>query len=141
MIRRAVLVWLGVAFVITLCGMLRVLALDPAMSPLAAQAVSTAVSIAAVFGGAWLLVRSSPAPAFRDWRKAGLLWGFLTFGLETVMGRAWTGISWADMLDNYNLLAGHLWPLILLSTFVAPMVWGRRLHPSKSTGPISQPAA
>lgn len=51
----------------------------------------------------------------------GLLWLLLTLIFEFGMGLA-TGISWATMLEEYNILKGRLWILVPIWVTVAPYI-------------------
>ncbi len=52
----------------------------------------------------------------------GLLWMLLTIIFECTLARI-TGHSWSNLLQNYNLLAGRIWPLFLLALLLLPIVW------------------
>ena len=54
------------------------------------------------------------------------LWLCLTVGFEFTFGHYVDRKSWTELLANYNLLDGHLWPLVLASLVCAPFIWGRR---------------
>lgn len=51
----------------------------------------------------------------------GLLWLVLTVAFEFTLGRL-TGRSWEYLLADYNLLQGRLWPVVLATTFLAPLI-------------------
>ena len=52
----------------------------------------------------------------------GLLWMLLTVIFECTLGRI-TGHSWSYLLQNYNLLAGRIWPLFLMALLLLPIIW------------------
>jgi hypothetical protein len=56
--------------------------------------------------------------------EVGLLWLFLTVAFEFGFGRL-SGASWQALLADYDIPRGRLWPLVLLTTFLAPWLWGR----------------
>jgi hypothetical protein len=51
-----------------------------------------------------------------------MLWLLLTVTLEFALGRA-SKKSWAELLADYNVFAGRLWILVLLSLALAPWFW------------------
>jgi hypothetical protein len=52
----------------------------------------------------------------------GLFWLSLTVAFEFLYGRFALGLSWRKLLDDYNLLKGRLWPLVLVTTLVSPPI-------------------
>ena len=55
----------------------------------------------------------------------GLLWLLLTIGFEFLLGRYVSDLSWQAMVADYDITRGRLWPLVLVTTFLAPWIWGR----------------
>lgn len=52
---------------------------------------------------------------------AGLYWLVLTMFAETfIVGRLIGKQSWNDIFSNYNILKGHLWPLVLAWVALLP---------------------
>lgn len=51
--------------------------------------------------------------------SAGLLWVVLTVLFEFSFGRL-NRRSWPDLLQDYNIIAGRIWPVFLLSLFLLP---------------------
>jgi hypothetical protein len=58
----------------------------------------------------------------------GLIWLVLTVLFEFAMGRYVSRQSWEQLLQAYNLFAGSLWPLLLVTVAVLPALvfWLRR---------------
>jgi hypothetical protein len=50
----------------------------------------------------------------------GAFWMVLTIAFEFGFGRLVTGASWEGLWGDYDLSRGRLWPLVLLTTLVAP---------------------
>lgn len=46
------------------------------------------------------------------------------------------GQSWTEMLQAYTFKDGNIWPLVLVATFVAPLVAGSRSHAIERRGRI-----
>jgi hypothetical protein len=57
----------------------------------------------------------------------GALWLALTLAFEFGFGRLVQGRSWNELLEAYTFRDGNIWPLVLVVTFVAPLVavWSR----------------
>jgi hypothetical protein len=54
------------------------------------------------------------------------VWLAMTITFEFLFGHYVDGASWADLLADYNLAAGRLWPVVLASIAAAPFVWTTR---------------
>ena len=58
----------------------------------------------------------------------GLIWLVLTVGFEFLFGHYVAGHSWGKLFQDYNILAGRVWILVLLWITIAPYVfyvcWG-----------------
>ncbi len=61
----------------------------------------------------------------------GLLWLSLTLIFEFGFGGLIQGKTWAEMMEAYTFRDGNLWPMVLLTTFFAPLV-AARLHRLRS---------
>jgi hypothetical protein len=55
----------------------------------------------------------------------GLLWLSLTLIFEFGFGGLIQGKTWAEMMEAYTFRDGNLWPMVLLTTFFAPLVAAR----------------
>ena len=55
----------------------------------------------------------------------GGMWFLMTVAFEFVFGRYVMGHSWHKLLQDYNLLQGRVWPLILIWTALAPLLFFR----------------
>jgi hypothetical protein len=120
---RALLLWVVIAAAMFANGALRVLVLQPRLGEGLAREVATGLGVAIVFGFAFLFVRGVEEPASGDLLLVGTLWLVLTLAFEFGLGYV-TGASWQEMLADYDILSGRLWPLIPLSALVAPWFWG-----------------
>jgi hypothetical protein len=103
-------------------GALREALLTPRVGGLRAHQLSTLTAI--LFFGvyiAWLMRRWRPATR-RETVGIGALWLLLTVLFEFGMGRLLLHREWTVLLADYNLAAGHLWPLLLVWVAVAPTV-------------------
>jgi hypothetical protein len=123
LIRRAVLAWIGLAAVMFANGTVRALVLQPRLGEHLARQVATGSGVILVFAAAFVLVRGLDGPSGAVLLKIGALWLLLTLSFELGMGLV-AGVSWDEMLADYDVLGGRLWPLIPLSALVAPWTWG-----------------
>ncbi|HUE96816.1 MAG TPA: hypothetical protein VMN39_09155 [Longimicrobiaceae bacterium] len=129
---RALLVWIGLAAAMVANGVARDFFYLPYVGFGTAQALSSVIGIAIILAIARLFVLAHPATPHRHWARIGILWGALMIAFEVALGRFVSGLAWRDILANYNLFAGRLWPLVLLTVFLAPVFWSRRLYRRRS---------
>ena len=104
-------------------GVFRVSRLQSTMSEHGAHVVSTLLLCLA------LLIEISVflelvGERSQDWLIAlGVMWALLTLVFEFGFGRL-MGRSWATLLQNYNLLHGRIWPLVLIVLLLTPVLAG-----------------
>lgn len=122
---RLLLVWLVMLLVSVLNGIARDIGYGQGLDPRQAHQLSTLYGmtlLGVVIGAyAWRWPFASPSAAWR----AGFLWLALTVAFEFIVFHCVTGHSWAELLANYDLAAGRLWPLLLLWIALAPEVFRR----------------
>ncbi|MDD5057744.1 MAG: hypothetical protein PHQ60_07715 [Sideroxydans sp.] len=70
-------------------------------------------------------VRRWPPASAREAWFIGLFWLALTVAFEFLFFHYVGGRSWAELLANYDIVHGRLWPLILLWVLVAPYFFYR----------------
>ena len=73
----------------------------------------------------YLFVRRWPPATVRHALYLGLFWMALTVAFEFLFFHYVTGHSWSELLANYDVMSGRLWPLILLWVAVAPYLFYR----------------
>jgi hypothetical protein len=125
--------WVIMAGAMTVNGIFRVKVLIPQWGDVWAGVASAASGIALIQiiarQAMWGDLPASPR------QRVGIasLWLVLTVAFEVTFGHYVDGKSWSELLANYNLFAGHLWPIVLASLVIAPFLWGRReITPRKS---------
>lgn len=122
---RALLIWLVVLVLANLNGALRELALTPRVGPGPAHILSTILLSGLVALTAYLAVDwIGPASRTEGW-LVGTLWLALTLGFEFGAGHYLFRKPWPDLLRDYNLSAGRIWPLVLLVTLISPELFRR----------------
>ncbi len=106
-------------------GAVREAWLVPRLGDHAARRVSTLLLIAlfAVYIG--YVTRRWPIASSGEALAIGATWLALTLVFEFALGRFVSGLSWQQMIAEYDLAAGRLWPLVPLSVAVAPYFFFR----------------
>ena len=121
---KAVLVWGAILLVAILNGVLRHTVLVHFLGSTVARALSgvilcLCIVAAATFASPWL------GPHRRSPRfLIGALWLALTVVFELTVTYA-QHTSWQQVAGAYTLQGGNLWPLVLLTTFIAPWLGAR----------------
>jgi hypothetical protein len=117
---RAVAAWVGLLALAFANGAVRETLLVPTVGPTIAHIISTASLSGLIAGVAWLSVGwIRPRIAFDAW-GIGVLWVVLTLLFEFGAGRYAFGHSWKELLRDYNVAAGRIWILVLVTTLIAP---------------------
>jgi hypothetical protein len=122
MITRAALIWLVLLAIAVVNGGVRESVLVSWLGRGLAQAISTVMLSACIFGIGWL---ATPWIAPRSTEGAwvvGLSWVTLTLAFEFLGGHFLFAKPWTELLADYNLLAGRIWVLVLVITLVTPVV-------------------
>lgn len=70
-------------------------------------------------------VRFWPPQSAREAWGIGLFWLVLTVAFEFLFFHYVAGHPWSELLANYDIVHGRLWPLVLLWVAVAPYVFYR----------------
>jgi hypothetical protein len=122
---RFVLVWLVMLSVSIANGALRDLTYGKLLPALLANQVSCAGGIISLGAVIYLYVRRRPFTSARQAWLVGLFWLALTVTFEFLFFHYVAGHSWETLLANYDVMSGHLWPLILLWVCVAPYFFYR----------------
>ncbi len=122
---KYVLAWFPMIPIAIANGVLRQFGYGPYLGELAAHQVSTLT--AGILFGVYirLIIRGWPPRSGAQAIRVGLLWLALTVAFELLFGHYVAGHAWADLLHDYNLLAGRVWPLLLVWITVAPFLFLR----------------
>ena len=123
MIRRAVLTWAAMIPIAIANGTLREVALKPVLGDQTARQLSVVTASAAFLVLVYVLMREYVVDE-TDQRllKVGMAWLAATIAFEFGFGHVVDGKSWGELLHDYNLFAGRLWPLFLGIETVAPVL-------------------
>jgi hypothetical protein len=126
---RYTVAWLGAAALATLNGAAREALLRRRLEEEAAQKVSTASLLAILTVYTRSLEARWPIPTAREAAQIGAVWVTLTLAFEFGLGRFVEHREWSEMLADYDLAHGKLWPLVPLWMAVAPSVLRARHLP------------
>ncbi len=116
---RALLSWFVLLAVAFMNGALRQFAYPSSLGDFAARQVAAGVGAVALGATIWILLRRWPIARPRMAWATGALWAALTVAFEVAMVRG-SGRPWDDVLAQYALWEGSLWPLLVVWILVAP---------------------
>lgn len=120
----AVLQWIFFAIVGFANGAARVALTEPHMGEAAARQTHSVILCLMLF---MLIVRFVQRARLTDQRTLallGLLWTVLTLAFEFGFGLS-MGVPFDVILEDFNVLDGRLWPLVLLTMAFGPRVAGK----------------
>jgi hypothetical protein len=87
-----------------------------------AHQVSSVVAVGLFAAHFWLLERRWPVESLPGALGIGATWVALTVLFELAFGRAVGGLTWNELLRDYDLRRGRLWPVVLAWLAVGPAV-------------------
>lgn len=114
--------WLGGPVIGIANGVIRELTYRDRLGELAAHQVSTATALALFVPYLAAVQRRSPLHSRGQAVAVGATWVALTVAFEFTFGHWVDGKSWTELLGDYDVLAGHLWPVILAWLGLGPLV-------------------
>ena len=116
------LAWLGGPLIGIANGTLRELGYKDRVGERTAHQISTGSAIALFAGSFELLARLRPLTSTREALQVGAAWLALTIAFEFGFGRLVAHTSWDELLADYDLRKGRLWPLVLAWILLGPAV-------------------
>jgi hypothetical protein len=125
MLLRGAFAWVGLMLLAILNGAFREAVLTPRVAAHAAHLMSTILLMLVIVIFTWLVVRWLGPRSRGDALRIGILWLGLTLAFEFGFGRFVAGRSWAELLAEYNILAGRVWVLVPIVVLLAPYAAGR----------------
>ncbi|MBA7589477.1 hypothetical protein ES708_31562 [subsurface metagenome] len=118
-------IWFILGIVAILNGGLRNSFITPRVGEHAGHVISTIIFVCVILAATYLFVsKLKIAYTNTDLLLVGTLWLILTVLFEFVFGHYVMGNSWNTLLADYNILKGRVWSLVLLTEFVAPLLFG-----------------
>jgi len=116
---KAFLAWFLFGVTAVLLGAAREKLLRPRLSDLAAHQVETLVVCAVIFAFTVGFVRWARPSGSEAW-AIGCFWVILTLAFEIGIFHFVLGKPMAELTADFNILRGHLWPLVLLTELIGP---------------------
>ena len=106
-------------------GAFRDFVMQPRLGELHARQASTVLLIVLFAIYMAVVFRRWPLPSARQAALVGAAWLALTLAFEFGLGHFVSGLSWRDMLADYDLLSGRLWILVPLWVALGPCLFQR----------------
>lgn len=123
MIAKYILVWLVLAIVANINGIIRNEVYKDALGDLRAHQLST-LTLIILFGLViWGFSRLWQITSAQQAWTIGLMWLGMTIAFEFLFGHFVIGHPWSKLLHDYNIFQGRIWILVLIWTMVAPYVF------------------
>jgi hypothetical protein len=122
---RVLCVWLLMAFAMTANGIFRELVLRRVFAPTVAEVLSAAMGMFIILAITRLGFQPLSANTTTQLLLVAVLLVGLTIAFELAIGHYVDHKSLADLLANYAIWRGRLWPLVLAVLALTPFVWGR----------------
>jgi hypothetical protein len=119
---RGILVWLLLLLAAVANGAIRQAWLIPWLGEHAGHIGSTLSLSVFIFGLGWLLSGWLDMASTAEAYLVGVVWLVLTIAFEFLGGHFLFGAPWAKLLADYNLAAGRIWILVLITTAVTPLI-------------------
>jgi hypothetical protein len=123
--KRGMIGWAAMAAAMSVNGVVRELAIKPRVGETAAGVVSAATGITLIQLIACRALRGAPEVSTRQVSALAIVWLTMTLAFEFSIGRLVDKKSWSELLENYNMLEGRLWPVVLATLVAAPFLWSR----------------
>jgi len=118
---HAIVVWLVLLVTMFVHGALRSLILAPRIGELPARQISVVTGSMLIVVITFVCVKWIGARSTGELVGVGLLWLALTVLFEIGLGLA-TGHPWHEVLADFNVLRGGLFPIVLAVTALAPLL-------------------
>jgi hypothetical protein len=122
---KYILAWFPMVAIAIANDVLRESSYGKRLSELAAHQVSTLTAVILFGVYVWSVVRIWRPASAAQAIAVGLLWLAMTTAFELLFGHYVAGHSWQRLLLDYNLLAGHIWLLVLVWIALAPYLFFR----------------
>jgi len=118
-------IWFIFVIAAILNGWFRNSFITPKVGEHAGHVLSTIIFICVILIGTYLFISNLKIGYTKtDLLLIGAFWLILTILFEFVFGHYVIGNSWNTLLADYDILKGRVWSLVLLTTFIAPLLIG-----------------
>ena len=121
---KVLLIWLLFMVGAILNGTLRVKVIVPFTGEAIGHIISTVLLCAIILSITWYtLPWVGLGTTLQAW-VIGACWLFLTLAFEFGFGHWVARKPWSELLADYNVLKGRVWPAVLLVILITPVVTG-----------------
>lgn len=117
--------WVGLVFLAILNGSIRQKMYSQYMTDLSAHQLSTFIFVILIAAYLFLISGVVRLQSSKQALLVGSIWVVMTISFEFIFGHYIMGNSWTRLLDDYNLIEGRLWILILIWTYLSPYTFYR----------------
>jgi len=114
--------WVPMLFIAIANGVARDLGYKKYATELRAHQISTLTAAILFASYTWVVERRWPLESAAQALGIGGIWLFLTVAFEVIFGRYVAKHSWSQLIADYDLRRGRVWPLLLLWLFVLPFL-------------------
>jgi hypothetical protein len=122
---RAVVIWCALLMIASINGLVREALLIPRMGEVGGRAISTLALSALIVVLTWISIGwIAPRSAQQTW-TVGVIWVLLTLAFEFLAGHYVFHNAWSRLLEDYNVVRGRIWILVLITTLVSPRLCAR----------------
>lgn len=122
---KYVIAWAPMIFIAIANGIFREKFLVGRLRELAAHQASTGILVILFGIYIWIVTRNWKPESAEQAIFIGLLWLGLTVLFEFLFGHYVAGHSWSKLFQDYNILKGRVWILILVWVTIAPYIFYR----------------
>jgi hypothetical protein len=122
-IGKYVIGWLPLVVIGILNGVLRQAGYGKYVAELTAHQISTLTGIILMGLYIWWLTRIWKIPSSGQAVAIGLIWLGMTVVFEFGFGHFVMGHPWKKLFNDYNILEGRVWALVLIWITIAPLVF------------------
>jgi hypothetical protein len=131
---HGMIVWLVFAGLTILLGIFRELMFIPmtGFDGMTARAILIPISVAYIFLITYGFLKKEIQFTQKDTLLLAIIWVIGTILFEFVFGTLVMGNNINVLINDYNIFAGNVWILFLISLFLAPILVGRYLLKRKS---------
>jgi hypothetical protein len=123
MVPKAVLTWVLMLPVAILNGIFRESVIRRSVGELRAHQLSVVTGSTGFVALVYALWRGEAGRIDdRELLRMGVAWVVATIIFEFGFGRYLRGLSWEEMLHDYNIRAGRLWVIVLVVILLSPVI-------------------
>lgn len=118
-------IWLILVVAAILNGVFRESFITPKVGEHPGHIISTIILICVILAVTYLFISNLKINyTKKDLLLIGAFWTILTILFEFGFGHYVMGHSWSKLFADYNILKGRVWSLVLLTSFIAPLLIG-----------------